>query len=261
MKISIITVCYNSNKTIEKTIQSVLGQDYPDFEYIIIDGGSNDGTIDIVNKYQAKISKFISEPDRGISDAFNKGLKLANGEIIGILNSDDWYEPEILKVVASQLQENKNCDYLVGSQRYWDKNGGHYIARPDSNYAKKIKYMMPRLNHPSSFFRKNVYESIGLFNLSYRYAMDYDLFFRAFLTDKKPLFVDNVITNMNLEGASDTNTVAAYYEVLIIASDKLRAFPFFIYSVFKYYIRQALGYLKLDSLLLNIRKIKYKNRL
>jgi glycosyltransferase involved in cell wall biosynthesis len=260
MKISIITVCYNSTKTIEKTIQSVLSQNYPDFEYIIIDGGSNDGTIDIINKYREKISQFISEPDQGISDAFNKGLRLANGEIIGILNSDDWYEPETLKVVASQLSENKKCDYLVGSQRYWDKNGGNYIVRPDKNYAKKIKYMMPRLNHPSSFFRKNVYKSIGLFNLNYRYAMDYDLFLRAFLAHKEPLFVDKVITNMNLEGASDTHAISAYWETLIIASDKLRALPFFLYSVFKYYIRQLLGYLKLDSLLLNIRKMKYKNR-
>jgi len=260
MKISIITICYNAAKTIEKTIQSVINQDYSDYEYIIIDGGSHDGTVDIVNKYKEKIAQFISEPDKGISDAFNKGLRLANGETIGILNSDDWYEPETFKIINSKLLDNKDRDYLVGAQKYWDKNGGNYIVRPDQKYYKKIQYMMPRLNHPSSFFRKSVYESIGLFNLNYRYAMDYDLFLRAFLANKKPLFIDQVITNMSLEGASDINAVSAYWETFLIAPNKLRAFLFFIYSVFKCYVRQLLGCLRLHNLLLIIRKMKYKNR-
>jgi len=260
MKISIITICYNSAKTIERTIQSVISQNYSDYEYLIIDGGSHDGTIDIINKYKEKISQFISEPDKGISDAFNKGLGLANGEIIGILNSDDWYEPKTLKIVSSELIKNKDFDYLVGAQRYWDKNGKNYIVKPDKNYYRKIKHMMPRLNHPSSFFRKSVYESIGLFNVNYRYAMDYDLFFRAFLANKKPLFINKVVTNMSLEGTSDINAISAYWETFIIAQDKLQAFLFFLYSVFKYYIRQLLELLRLNNLLFNIRKMKYKNR-
>ena len=260
MRISIITVCYNSAKTIEKTIQSVLDQDYPNLEYIIIDGGSTDGTIDVINKYQKKISKYISEPDNGISDAFNKGLHLATGEIIGILNSDDWYEPDTLKTVSLELLNNTSYDYLVGSLRYWDKTGGSYIINPDKKYYKKIKYMMPRLNHPASFFRKRVYTEIGLFNLNYLYAMDYDLFLRSFLAKKKPLFMNQVISNIALGGASDVHAIAAYWETFKIATNKLLAFPFFLYSVFKYYIRQFLSNLKLNNLLLKIRKFKYKNK-
>ena len=93
MKVSIITVCYNSAKTIEHTIKSVAGQDYGNIEYIIIDGGSTDGTLDIIDRYKDKISVLVSEPDEGIYDAMNKGISIASGELIGMINSDDWYGP------------------------------------------------------------------------------------------------------------------------------------------------------------------------
>ena len=99
MKISIITVCLNSKRTIEQTIQSVIGQAHDNCEYIVIDGGSTDGTLEILKKYDGSISTIISEPDEGIYDAMNKGIALATGDIIGILNSDDWYEPGIFKLV------------------------------------------------------------------------------------------------------------------------------------------------------------------
>jgi len=256
-KISIITVCYNSAKTIEKTIKSVVNQNYPNLEYIIIDGGSKDGTIDIINKYKDNISKFISEPDKGISDAFNKGVKLASGEIIGILNSDDWHELNTLETVAQELS-TKQADYIIGCQKYWDENGGSFIVHPDYQYRQKVLYRMPRLNHASAFFKKSVYDSIGLFDIRYKYAMDYDFFLRAFLAGKKPIFIDRVFTNMNLAGASDRHALAAYRETAFIAPKKLVSLLFFIYSTFKYLIRKMLTILKLDYLLLLIRKIKYR---
>lgn len=106
MKISIITVCLNSEQTIEQTIKSVIDQNDPDYEYIIIDGDSTDSTLDIIRKYQAYIAILISEPDKGIYDAMNKGIALASGDVIGIINSDDWYEPEILKTVRSCFQKS-----------------------------------------------------------------------------------------------------------------------------------------------------------
>lgn len=258
MKISIITICFNSEKTISRTIESVINQNYQDLEYIIIDGGSTDGTLDIIKKYDSKISYFISEPDKGISDAFNKGIKVATGEVVGILNSDDWHEPKTLETV-SLLLSAEDADFLVGALRYHNEKGDNFVVLPDKNYSKSITYKMPHLNHPAAFFKNDVYRSVGLFNLKYRYAMDYDFFFRVFKAKKRGVFTDEVLSNMSFSGASDRHAVKAYVECLNIASNKFISSLYFIYSVVKYYFRQLLIAIKSEKLLLFIRKRKYKN--
>jgi glycosyltransferase involved in cell wall biosynthesis len=260
MKISIITISYNSEKTIARTIESVINQNYDNLEYIIIDGGSRDKTVEIINRYRDKLSYFVSEPDQGISDAFNKGLRVASGDVIGIINSDDWYENGTFKLVNEMFSQNKEIAVLVGALRYWDDKENNFIVYPDKNYEKCINYRMPRLNHPTVFMKTEVYHSIGLFDLKYRYAMDYDLFVRVFKNGKKIVFVDQVLSNMSLLGASDRNAIKAYLETFHIAPNKLKAFIFFIYSAIKYYIRLFLIFLVLDKLLLKIRKIKYLNK-
>lgn len=260
MKISIITISFNSAKTIERTIKSVLEQNYPNLEYIIIDGGSRDNTLNIINQYKDSITKIISEPDEGISDAFNKGVRLATGDVIGILNSDDWHEPETLKIVADKLS-SPDADFIVGCLKYWNDKGENFTVLPDRNYLGKIGYKMPHLNHPSAFFKKSVYDSIGLFNKKYKYAMDYDFFFRVIRNNKKPVFTNEVLANMSFAGASDKNAIKAYKETLEIADKKIIALPYFIYSVTKYYIRLLLNIFGLNKLLLFIRKLKYNNKL
>ncbi|MFA6995447.1 MAG: glycosyltransferase family 2 protein [Patescibacteria group bacterium] len=258
MKISVITISYNSAKTIARTIESVISQNYSDLEYIIIDGGSTDGTLDIIKKYGSRITHIVSEPDSGISDAFNKGLKLASGEVTGILNSDDWYEPETLKIVVSKLAD-PTADFMVGALRYWDEKGNNFIVYPDKNYQKRISYKMPHLNHPTVFFKTEVYRSVGLFNPKYHYAMDYDFFLRVFLAGKRVFFVDSVLANMSFSGASDKHAIRAYLESFNIATNKFLAGIYFIYSASKYYLRQLLILFKLDHFLLSIRRSKYKN--
>jgi len=258
MKVSIVTISFNSVRTIEKTILSVLKQTYNNIEYIIIDGGSTDGTVDIIKKYQNKIKYWESEKDKGISDAFNKGIKLATGEIIGILNSDDWYELGTIKTVVSKLSDPE-IDYLVGSIRYWDECGNNFIVLPDKKYQDEIRYKMPKLNHPASIFKRKVYESVGTFDINYRYAMDYDFFLRVFLANMHADFTNTVLTNMNSAGASDKHAIIAYKESYKIAPDKFRAGLFFIYATCKYYLRKLLSKIGLDSLTISIRKIKYKN--
>ncbi len=115
MKISIITVCFNSSKTIEKTFQSILNQTYTNIEHIVIDGGSSDSTVDIIKKYKKSIARFVSEPDKGLYDAMNKGIKLASGDIVGILNSDDIYtDKKVLENVA-RFHENNNIEVSFGN--------------------------------------------------------------------------------------------------------------------------------------------------
>lgn len=228
--ISIITVSLNSKDTIERTITSVINQTYKNIEYIVIDGGSSDGTIDIIKKYQDKISYWISEKDNGISDAFNKGIKKANGKIIGIINSDDWYQEDAIDTIVN-LSKEKEADFYIGALNYWNKNKLKFTIYPDKNYKYKISFRMPHLNHPASFITKKTYEKIGLFNLRYKYAMDYDLFLRLHLNKKKGAFTKKIICNMSLGGTANLNNKKAYKEVFLISSNKTLGLIWYIISL------------------------------
>lgn len=179
MKISIITPSFNSEKTIEETIKSVLGQTYRDIEYIIIDGGSQDRTIEIINKYRDKISEIISEPDKGIFDGMNKGIKLATSEIIGILNSDDLYFDEFVIENVVQTFERNQIDCLWGDLVYFkDKPNKFVRVWKAGNYKPgifKTGWVPP---HPTFFVKKWVYEKYGYFRLDFPVAADYELMFR-----------------------------------------------------------------------------------
>ena len=180
MKISIITPSYNSAKTISRTVESVIAQDYPDLEYIIIDGASSDNTRDIVAVYQNKINiKFISEPDKGIYDAMNKGVKLATGDIVGILNSDDFYENNyVLKMVSGAFGDEK-VDAVYGDINYFSEDVNKVSRYWHSGEYKENKldsgWIMP---HPSLFLRKSVYEKCSYFNLNFKIAADYEFMLR-----------------------------------------------------------------------------------
>lgn len=180
MKVSIITVVYNGEATIESAIRSVREQDYQDIEYIIIDGASKDGTVDIVKKHKDFISKLISEPDRGIYDAMNKGISHATGDIIGILNADDMYaSPDVVSSVVKKLEESK-ADALVGDLVFVKPTDLDKVIRYYSSKDFKIERFekgdMPP--HPTFFVRKEVYERFGTFNTDYRIIADFDLMLR-----------------------------------------------------------------------------------
>lgn len=172
MKISIITVCYNSAKTIEKTIKSVLNNNYPDLEYIIIDGDSNDGTIDIIKKYSNEIAVFVSEPDNGLWDAMNKGISHCTGEIVGIINSDDYYYLDTLTRVQEIFYSN-DVDYIMGPVQ---RGGKVRVA----NNPSKVKYSFSGIysSHSVGFFcKKYVYDFIGFYNIKY-HSSDYDFYLK-----------------------------------------------------------------------------------
>jgi glycosyltransferase involved in cell wall biosynthesis len=258
-KVSVITICYNSASTIKDTIESVINQTYPNVEYIIVDGGSSDGTIDIIKKYENHITKWISEPDKGISDAFNKGILMATGELIGIINSDDWYEKGAVKKVVTEHKKN-NKDFYVGALRYWDKHCNSFIVQPDKKYKQKILYKMPNLNHPSSFITKRMYEEIGLFNVDLKYAMDYDLFLRAINKNKVAYIIDDVLSNMRHDGVSVRYASLAYKEVKNLAIDMGRqnsAILYYFYSLAKLNTRHFMNFLGLGRIVSIIRKVKY----
>ncbi len=203
--ISIITVCYNSENTIKDTFESVLNQTYSKIEYIVIDGKSNDNTLKIIRSYAAKFLArsisfvYVSETDNGLYDAMNKGISLAKGEIIGILNSDDWYEKDAVKLI---VEKNKGRKFTIISGKKNKVNYKKKIKKTIDNKKEIHKYIrktMP-LNHPATFVHKTVYDKIGLFDTFYKLSADYDLIFRAYNAEVLFLFIDKPIVNMRNTG-------------------------------------------------------------
>jgi len=184
MKISIITPTYNSAKTIKRTILSIIDQHYNNLEYIIIDGVSTDGTLEIVRSYQNEINtKFISEKDNGIYDAMNKGIKLATGNIIGILNSDDFYDDDKVLAVVAEAFKDQKIEAVYGDIKYFS-NDINQIKR----YWRAGGYKESKLNygwtipHPTLFLRKNIYDKYGFFNTDFKIAGDYEFILRILKT-------------------------------------------------------------------------------
>lgn len=198
MKISIITITYNSEATLEETIKSVISQDYPELEYIIVDGLSKDGTMDIVNRYRDKISVVISEKDDGISDAFNKGIKVATGDLIGIINSDDLLMPGTLKKLSEQMQEDTEVAYGKAYRLYEDGSTREYLPRD----LKIFTYKMP-LVHPATFVRREAYEKYGVFNVDYRYCMDRAVLYNMYQNGAKFQYIDEFMAYYRMGGTSD----------------------------------------------------------
>lgn len=176
-KISIITVCYNSEKHIEECIQSVVNQLYENKEYIIIDGGSTDGTLNIIEKYREKIDYFVSEPDHGISDAFNKGVKAATGELIEILNSDDYMMPGVLQKVADEFEDGIDM-YRGYTQVLDEKRGTKRFMYPNHHFS--MPPCRAIICHESSFITSSLYKKVGLYKIDFKYEMDLDLFVRIY---------------------------------------------------------------------------------
>lgn len=199
MKISIITVSYNSEKTIKDTIESVLNQTYKNFEYLIIDGKSTDNTLDIIKSYKDPRIKLLSEIDNGLYDAMNKGIKLASGDIIGTINSDDiLYDNNVLQTVIDNYDDN--TDILHANVKYYD-----------SSLSKVIRDYIPGDNykdywcgaHPSMYIRKEVFNNIGIYNTNYKIAADYDFMIRCNINNIKYKYVNEYFVKMRYGGTSN----------------------------------------------------------
>jgi glycosyltransferase involved in cell wall biosynthesis len=204
MLVSIITVCYNSEKTISNTIESIINQDYPNIEYIIIDGKSSDNTLNIIKTYKQDYIKVISDRDNGIYDALNKGAHLATGDIIGFLHADDFYpNKNTISNVIKSFKGNNNLDIILGDVAFINKNEeiGRYYSGKNFNFD--IGIMPP---HPAVFINKNCYEKFGYFNTDYKIASDYDLLFRFIeLNNVKYMYSKDIVVHMMPGGVSNKN--------------------------------------------------------
>ncbi|MAZ29315.1 MAG: glycosyl transferase [Cytophagaceae bacterium] len=207
MKISVVTIVYNNKESIATCVESVLNQTYPDVEHIIVDGASTDGTQEVVQSYGPRVAKFVSEKDKGLYNALNKGLQMATGDIIGILHSDDLYfENTTLEDVANCFMETQ-ADLVYGNGVYVDKQDISrvkriYPAKPFSN--RFLKYGWIPL-HTTIYVKKEVFKEYGMYDESYKIASDYEISLRWFLEDKiKKYYLNQFLVKMRLGGKSTT---------------------------------------------------------
>lgn len=207
--VSIVTIVKNGGRYLCKAIESVLSQSYRNIEYIIIDGASTDSTLDVIRQYDDRLAYWVSEQDKGISDAFNKGIMSGTGDIIGIINSDDWYEPHAVQTVVKEFVRHPDTGVVCGTAAYWQDE--HFMFASGSSFHK-LRHRMT-VQHPTVFVRKSVYDQYGLFRDDFRYAMDYELILRFRLAGVKMVSLPDRISNMRLGGKSDLNWNKAYQEV------------------------------------------------
>ena len=206
--ISIITIVLNQSQEIERTIQNVLHQSYEKLEYIIVDGGSTDGTLEVINQYRNKISQVISSIDLNTSDAMNKGIRASNGDIIAMIFAGDSYVDGILHKVSKFYRQHSDVIFH-GNIQYWKVSGEPdyiFTARDDSEEAINI-------NHLTAFVPRTVYKEVGVYDLNFSHANDYEFYLRAKVKGIKFLYLNETIAHMILEGNSDKNWVANYMEI------------------------------------------------
>ena len=210
LKVSIITVALNSVKTIKDTLECIKSQDYNNIEYIVIDGGSTDGTIDVIRSYHNQITYFVSEDDKGIYDAMNKGIVAATGDIVGILNSDDFYSSNTIISDIVEVFQNRKCDSVYGDLvyvkpdntkkviRYW--SAGHFTIR-----KLKRGWMLP---HPTFFVRKAMYNRFGLYNIDLKSASDYEMILRLLYKHNITVYyINKVLVRMRIGGQSNASLI------------------------------------------------------
>jgi glycosyltransferase involved in cell wall biosynthesis len=246
MKISIITVCYNSAATIEETIQSVAAQTYKDIEYIVVDGNSKDATVAVIKKHEDVITRWISEPDKGLYNAMNKGVAMATGDIIGILNSDDTFNSSTVLAEIASFHTANDIDASIGNV-VQHKEDGKLVRLYSSKYWKpeklKIGFMPP---HPSIFFKKHLFEKYGCYDLGFKIGADYELITRFFLKERISWKYSGLTTTAMLVGGLSSSGTASYKLITkeIQKALTMNAVSFSSYKIKLRFLWKIIGFLK-----------------
>lgn len=250
MEFSIITITYNSEKTLARTIESILTQTYQDFEYIIVDGVSTDNTINIVKEYEHRFDgrlKWKSEPDKGIYNAMNKGISMANGLIIGIVNSDDWLEPNALQTILDNYKEatSPKDSVYCGWINFHYTNGTTQILKTDHQIFESWsrRFEVAGVRHPAVFVPKNVYDKHGVFDESMKVLSDCDLLLRFYFEGVHYCYPNKVVSNMSDGGVSNRQWCATSNDYkLLLNKYKLNKIKYF-YLLTRFNLKTYIKYL------------------
>lgn len=239
-RISIVTACRNAEAHIEQTIQSVVDQNYGGLEYIIVDGKSNDRTMEIVSRFGPRIDRWVSEEDGGISDAFNKGIRMATGDLVGIVSADDYLLPGALESVAEEWRVAAFPEIVHGNILFLDSlSGSPTIVKPDPD-LRKIWRRQP-LKHASVFVAASAYKNFGVFSNNWRYAMDYDLVLRFYLAGCRFHYLNQTLAAVRPGGRSYTSISKPMWETCQIAelhgSPRWKARTNFLWKLVRCHVR------------------------
>ena len=247
MRFSVITISFNAQDEIERTIRSVLEQDFVDYEYLFIDGASTDRTNDVIRQYKSEFEKkgiqvtHQSEKDKGIADAFDKGVKLASGEIVVILNAGDVMLPQTMRFLDEHF--TPDLDVLYGNMIWHDDaHNLRYIRRSkNEKHLMELKYRMV-VDHPACYISRKAYEKYGLYDTSFRFAMDTDLVLRMYLKGARFLYVDREFTEMWAGGNSDVNLKKVLAENARIARNAGDPRPIVWLNIARIFLRHHLAH-------------------
>jgi len=255
--VSIITIVLNGEKIIRRTMDSVFRQSYKNVEYIVIDGGSSDRTVSVIKEYETQLAFWRSEPDKGISDAFNKGIRRAKGEIIGLINAGDWYAPDALQQVVNTFVAEREVGVVCGALQFWKGTSKEYRCNSEPHLLEREM----TVTHPSCFILSELYTKAGFYSDRYNYAMDYELLLRLKRQGAKFVSLDSILANMQHDGVSEANWKAALRETHrarteILGCSFFSSIWYYYFLVVKRWSRIQLERLGMDRIL-----HFYKNRI
>ena len=242
--VSVITPSFNAAATIERTIASVLAQTYTPIEYFVIDGGSVDGTVDIVRKYEHRIARWVSEPDAGIADAFNKGLALAQGKYVLFVNADDWLDPAHVATAVEILEANSTKAFVYGDLLHYRAGEPAFLQRGSGDYLRGFGYQMGRLNHPSMVCRREFFERIGVFDTRYTIAMDFHWLQRLHRAGFDGIYSQRLRGNMEAGGLSGRQAARALRETrqssISVGYNAIACWAYYFWARTKLFLRQMI---------------------
>ncbi|HEB70225.1 MAG TPA: glycosyltransferase [Desulfobulbus sp.] len=248
--VSIVTIVRNGEAHIRKTLESVLQQSYTSLEYIVIDGNSKDATISILRQYDDRIDYWQSESDEGISDAFNKGILAAHGDIIGLINCGDWYEADAVPRVVAAFSANQDVGVVCGALQFWRGASREYCC---GSVPRLLEREMT-ITHPTCFIRAELYHRFGLYSMEYKFAMDYELLLRLKRQGVRFMSLTAVLANMQHEGVSEANWKDALQEthrarVALLGNSFFAGRSYFLFLIAKRGLRIGLEQLGLNSVI------------
>jgi glycosyltransferase involved in cell wall biosynthesis len=215
-RVTLITVALNACRTLEQTIMSIQSQRFADLEHVVVDGGSADGTVELLRARLRPQDYWLSERDCGISDAFNKGVALAAGDLVQFVNADDWLSPDQVEIAVRGL-DTTGADFVFGDVIFYREGRPDFRYVGEPGYAKAIRRRMPALNHATALVRRDTFERVGLFDLRYRCAMDYDWFLRLHLAGGWGVYLPELVGHMNHDGVSNAAYLRTSREVEAVA--------------------------------------------